>query len=259
MASGDFHDIIHRAGFDRLQRHLLVAVVGHRQNGERPGFRRRNQNLGHVPVWQVEIHDRKVRGPGGDGGAKFVQRGDRPDLDLDSTGREARSIASTCTSSSPASSRRKGGVAMEFALSYHKRDIIFSAISYGLNSLFAIRTGIFPLPLGRDSKCSFDRNAAEPQPNPSIRSDLTEGNDGNEEPGQKLRLFVSFVTFCKNSEFLNLLEIAGDKMHAGEQHRILISWLAGSDSASASIRAIRGQKYSSYSVRPVFRRFQNSA
>ena len=59
----------------------------------------------------------------------------------------------------------------------------------------------FPLPLGRDSKCSFDRNAAEPQPNPSIRSDLTEGNDGNEEPGQKLRLFVSFVTFCKNSEF----------------------------------------------------------
>jgi hypothetical protein len=31
--------------------------------------------------------------------------------------------------------------------------------------------------------------------------DFTEGNEGNEGPGQKLRLFVSFVTFCKNSEF----------------------------------------------------------
>jgi hypothetical protein len=43
--------------------------------------------------------------------------------------------------------------------------------------------------------------AAESPPNPCIRSDFTEGNEENEEPGQKLRLFVSFVTFCKNSEF----------------------------------------------------------
>jgi len=41
------------------------------------------------------------------------------------------------------------------------------------------------------------RFLAEPQPNPYIGSEFTEGNEG---PGRKLRLFVSFVTFCKNSE-----------------------------------------------------------
>jgi len=40
--------------------------------------------------------------------------------------------------------------------------------------------------------------AAEPQPNPYIRSDFTEGNEGNEGPGRKLWLFVSF---CKISWF----------------------------------------------------------
>jgi hypothetical protein len=45
----------------------------------------------------------------------------------------------------------------------------------------------------------------------------------------------------------------------GSMVRILLSWLAGLDSVSVSIRAIRGQKYPSYSSRPEFRRFQNSA
>jgi hypothetical protein len=40
-------------------------------------------------------------------------------------------------------------------------------------------------------------SAAEPQPTPYIRSDFTEGNEGNEGPRYKLRLFV---TFCKNSD-----------------------------------------------------------
>ena len=40
-------------------------------------------------------------------------------------------------------------------------------------------------------------SAAEPQPNPYLHADFTEGNEGNEGPGKKLRLFVSFVTFCK--------------------------------------------------------------
>jgi hypothetical protein len=37
--------------------------------------------------------------------------------------------------------------------------------------------------------------------------DFTEGNEGNEGPGKKLRRFVSFVTFCKNSEFRTVGEL----------------------------------------------------
>jgi hypothetical protein len=57
---------------------------------------------------------------------------------------------------------------------------------------------------GASNRAAFPRGtpgAAELQPNPYIRSDFTEGNEGNEESGQKLRLFVSLVTFCKISEF----------------------------------------------------------
>ena len=35
---------------------------------------------------------------------------------------------------------------------------------------------------------------------------FTEGNEENEEPGQELRLFVSFVTFCESSERIGALD-----------------------------------------------------
>jgi hypothetical protein len=74
------------------------------------------------------------------------------------------------------------------------RRVTLRIASHRATSDFPVQVGACT---GADGLCP---SAAEPQPNPYIHSDFTEGNEGNEGPGQKLRLFVVFVTFCKNSE-----------------------------------------------------------